>query len=535
MSKKSDDSIERIFRQALTQYDTTFQESDWVKMEKLLNEEANRKAAARSKRIKGIAYTLTGLTGLIIAVYFLAFRNPSGSIAELNNAVNEVQATGDLEKKGNVKLEDPSAGLLSDAPRSKEAVDQQEKETAGVSDKAVVGDSNPPANKDANASHKTSEKKRIISPGEKSVENTAQLQKNQPLLDSRNGNKKTQDQLTPTYQTSTEAIGPTPSEASETIGKQATEDIGPTDQSVKKEDGSRTKSAITGSGAATQLNLSPTPTQSNSSILATPPGTTSQNVEKSDLSSATAETSKATAQDSVLLEEKPILAFSTDSLENAKTKPEKPSKVKPPYRWSIGIILAPEFSTTSLSEYSAPGGSFGLRIGYQVSNRFNITTGIIRSTKKYDGDGYDYTPRNPLYWQIRTNGVVPEEIDSKCLVYELPLDVQFDAIQTQKSRVFLSAAISSYFMVSQAYDYTFDSPNPGADMGWRSSGSESYWFSVGMVSAGYERYVHRSFAIGIEPYLKASFSEIGWPNIKLFSAGAYVTLRYRFMNRKNIE
>ena len=100
MSKKSDDSIERIFRQALTQYDTTFQESDWVKMEKLLNEEANRRAAARSKRIKGTAYTLTGLTGLIIAVYFLAFRNPSGSIAELNNSVNEMQATGDLKKMG---------------------------------------------------------------------------------------------------------------------------------------------------------------------------------------------------------------------------------------------------------------------------------------------------------------------------------------------------------------------------------------------------------------------------------------------------
>ena len=168
--------------------------------------------------------------------------------------------------------------------------------------------------------------------------------------------------------------------------------------------------------------------------------------------------------------EKNALAGRIDSLENVKAQPEEKQKVKPPYRWSIGIILAPEFSTTSLDEYSAPGGSFGLRIGYQVSNRLNIKTGIIRSTKKYEGDGYDYTPRNPLYWKNRTNGVVPEAIDSKCLVYELPVGVQFDAIQTQKSRVFLSAALSSYFMISQAYDYTFESPNPGADMGWRSSG-----------------------------------------------------------------
>jgi hypothetical protein len=128
--------------------------------------------------------------------------------------------------------------------------------------------------------------------------------------------------------------------------------------------------------------------------------------------------------------------------------------------------------------------------------------------------------------------VVPEEIDSRCLVYELPVGIQFDAIQTEKSRVFIAGSISSYFMISQAYDYTFESPNPGADKGWRSAGSESYWFNIGMVSAGYERYVYRSFAIGIEPYLKISLSEIGWPNVKLFSTGAYVTLRYRFMTQE---
>src|SRR5688572_6385279 len=113
MSKKSDDSIVRIFRQALTQYDTTFREDDWLKMEKMLNEEANRRAAARSKRIRGTAYTLTGLTGLIIAVYFLAFKNPSGSIAKLNKSSIELQATEDLTKSEGMKKEEDSAGLLS--------------------------------------------------------------------------------------------------------------------------------------------------------------------------------------------------------------------------------------------------------------------------------------------------------------------------------------------------------------------------------------------------------------------------------------
>src|SRR5688572_31076995 len=97
MLKKSDDSIERIFRQALTRYeDNTFRASDWLKMEKMLDEEAARKAAARSSRNKGIAFTLLGLTGLIIAVYFLAFKNPSVSIERLNDSSTGTQAEGDF-------------------------------------------------------------------------------------------------------------------------------------------------------------------------------------------------------------------------------------------------------------------------------------------------------------------------------------------------------------------------------------------------------------------------------------------------------
>jgi len=512
MSKKSDDSIERIFRQALTQYETTFQESDWVKMEKLLNEEANRRAAARSKRIRGTAYTLTGLTGLIIAVYFLAFRNPSGSIAELNNSVNETQATGDLEKDGIVKLENPPAGLLSETPASKSPVVPGAKGKADLSNKALTEESHLDQG-DKNA------EKGGLRPSERRGDSGVEGREDDPQVQANgnagSGNETLDGRSTETSGSNLKAGSIVAAPATGTAGQNgAGNDTYTAGQEPADNDNSKV--------GAIGIISATVPAAINSE--------TTEQITTNSTSSSSGEKAALVASDTVISNvEKGVLASGIDSLENAKAQPEAKQRAKPPYRWSIGIILAPEFSTTSLSEYSEPGGSFGLRIGYQVSNRLNIKTGIIRSTKKYEGDGYDYTPRNPLYWNNRTNGVIPEAIDSKCLVYELPVGLQFDAIQTQKSRVFLSAALSSYFMISQAYDYTFESPNPGADMGWRSSGSESYWFSVGMVSAGYERYVHRSFAIGIEPYLKISFHEIGWPNIKLFSGGAYVTLRYRFM------
>ena len=484
-------------------------------MEKLLNEEASRKAAARSRRIKGTAFTLTGLTGLIIAVYFLAFRNPSGSIAKLNNSVKEMQATGEVDKDGKMKRDNPPAGLLSETPPPNSQRAPGGKDVAELPSKIFSESDSDQKDKDA--------KKGIIPPGEENQPNGFEDREHDPQLTQGNtgtGNKQIK-RPTETSGADLKAGAVVAAPAPGSAGQKGSADGTSTAAGVNANNDDTNVVATGIISATVPAAINPATTEQN-----TPASTTPTSAEKG----------KLVAPDTISNRAENTLTVRTDSLENTKTLPGKKQKVKPPYRLSVGIILAPEFSTTTLNKYSAPGGSFGVRLGYQVSNRFNIKTGLIRSTKKYEGEGYDYSPRNPLYWKNRTNGVVPEEIDAECLVYELPVGVQFDAIQTQKSRVFLSAALSSYFMISQSYDYTFESPNPGADMGWRSQGSETYWLSVGMLSAGYERYVHRSFAIGIEPYLKFSFDEIGCPNIKLFSGGAYVTLRYRFMKpEKNIE
>src|SRR5688572_1537087 len=117
MSKKNDDSIERIFRKAVTQYEPTFLESDWLKMEKMLDEEASRRAAIRSKRIRGAAYTLTGLMGLFVAVYFLAFNNPSDSVERVSPLSPELRAEEDHRSNENEGKETSSSGLLSSSDK----------------------------------------------------------------------------------------------------------------------------------------------------------------------------------------------------------------------------------------------------------------------------------------------------------------------------------------------------------------------------------------------------------------------------------
>ncbi len=538
MSKKSDDSIERIFRQALTQYDTTFKENDWLKMEQLLNEDMKRRAAIRSKRIKGTAFTLTGLTGLFIAVYFLAFNDPSRSTTTLNDSVVEMQASDDLSENGNVQTEIPSDGLLS--PSSQDSVEKSKEQGQGSSKPTEAIDKTRETQNSVTQKEELKGKKNSIEPlaTESANESVTAKDKNAftPSTSSDQSNGKAGTNLnrrqrnhTATKATDKKDIIPQrhqDADNNETIVTKGGSDqndapLSDNNKSISKADSANLSNAISNPNVSESGN--------NKSLAVDNIHDTS----KEKGASANPDPASIVQKDSLSKKEQIVLNDTQDSLGTEAVVSDKKQKIKPSSRWSVGVVFAPEFSTTSLSRYSKPGESIGLRIGYQISNRLNISTGAIRSMKKYIGTGDEYQPRNPAYWQIRTNGVVPEEIDSKCLVYEFPLTVQFDIIQREKSRLFASTAVSSYIMKSQAYDYTFSDPNPGADMGWRSQGSESYWFSVGMISAGYERYIHRSLAIGIEPYLKVSLSEIGWPNVKLFSTGAYVTLRYKFMSNRN--
>jgi hypothetical protein len=558
MSKKSDDSIERIFRQALTHYETTFRESDWLKMEKMLDEEAVRMALVRSKRIKGIGFALTGLTVLFIAVYFLAF-NPSDSTVQLDHPATEMQAGDELSNNGNVETENSSNSLLSpadsvnsDSGEKNENTDQKEVNILSGKTSDEATNKSPKDTDSRKAIRKSDLPQRIegTEVGKSSVLNEHEKQTG-PSTASRRTAKR--EQIDPPVIKNVE--DPSSKNASATddnseLPKKSSNNGNRVDE-IKSSQQLKLNEKNNPSAGNIEKRTDESNSQSEQEELAV-----SDNIKKSvepispeQTDSLTSGPSEHKVTPQLLAERKDQLRTAgavedsrvdsviakkvenSDSIRQDQSFEEsRKDKVKPNSRWSIGIVFTPEFSTTRLDHYSTPGESIGLRIGYQISSRFQINTGIIRSNKRYKDSGSEYNT-NPNYWNNRTNGVIPEEIDGRCLVYEIPLGVQFDVISREESRVFVSTAISNYIMVSQSYDYWFDQPNPGADTNWQTSRTDKYWFGVGVFSAGYERHLSRSIALGIEPYLKTSLTEIGWPNIKLFSAGAYITLRYRFITK----
>ena len=202
-------------------------------------------------------------------------------------------------------------------------------------------------------------------------------------------------------------------------------------------------------------------------------------------------------------------------------------------RLSLLLFYAPDFSGTSLGEYSAPGKAFGGLLHYHLLNRWSISAGVIKTQKQYTGNGEEYRPPTG-YWKNNTNGIIPETIDGSCSILEFPLMVQYTLRNSGKNRWLVGAGVSSYLMESESYVYYFDQPNPGAKERWDSRGSSRFLFNMVNLSFGYERQVMPGLMLGLEPYVKIPVEEIGWTNLKLFSSGASITLRYTVLRKNNL-
>lgn len=198
-------------------------------------------------------------------------------------------------------------------------------------------------------------------------------------------------------------------------------------------------------------------------------------------------------------------------------------------RLSLLLSFAPDFSSTS-NHYATPGKAYGAVIHYHLMRRWSISAGVIKNNKVYTGAGEDYSPPKG-YWKYYTNGIVPASIDGACDILEFPVMIQYTIAHYGKNKWLVGAGASSYLMQSESYRYNFEEPNPGAKEGWDSNRSSRFLFNMVNFTVAYERQLLPGLMAGIEPYVKIPVEEIGWSNVRLFSAGASVTLRYKIIGR----
>ena len=136
----------------------------------------------------------------------------------------------------------------------------------------------------------------------------------------------------------------------------------------------------------------------------------------------------------------------TDSLENQE-------EADPYHRLSVGITVAPDFSTVGeFNEFTRPGMDIGLTVEYFTFRRLSITTGAILTRKIYNTtDLSEYTFPAGIW----NGGERPEEILANCKVIDIPINLRYRIIEGKRTSVFASTGISSYLMLNERYDYNY--------------------------------------------------------------------------------
>ncbi|CAN5348470.1 hypothetical protein BH23BAC3_BH23BAC3_14340 [soil metagenome] len=74
---------------------------------------------------------------------------------------------------------------------------------------------------------------------------------------------------------------------------------------------------------------------------------------------------------------------------------------------------------------------------------------------------------------------------------------------------------------------SYDGDDSGLIQNWSGRTGTRHWMSNASFSLGYELDLHPNWSLRAEPFIKTPLREVGWSNVKLFSAGSLVSLYYR--------
>ncbi|MEO7766698.1 MAG: hypothetical protein ABIS01_04700, partial [Ferruginibacter sp.] len=153
---------------------------------------------------------------------------------------------------------------------------------------------------------------------------------------------------------------------------------------------------------------------------------------------------------------KPVQATGIENIQPIDTTRSSPDKKmqskfkKNPF--TISLLYAPELTTINLSNIDKPGSNYGILVGYDLSKKFSIQTGIIKSRKNYTANGYDYKtnyPAPPSYTLSNVAGY--------CNMYEIPLNLTYQLSHGKKINTYVIGGVSSYFMTNESYNFLYTS------------------------------------------------------------------------------
>jgi hypothetical protein len=187
------------------------------------------------------------------------------------------------------------------------------------------------------------------------------------------------------------------------------------------------------------------------------------------------------------------------------------------------LVASPDFSTAgSGSRFDGTGYKIGLLGEYRISRNIALISGLVISNVYYTAFGREYNP--PDYWN---SGIIPDETRALCLILDIPVSLKFDVLNFERSGIYATAGLSSYIMLNEDYRFRYDDNRYDLAEGINIRNGTRHWFNNANLSVGYELDIHPNWSLRVEPFLKIPVSGVGWGDVKLYSAGSFVSVNFK--------
>jgi hypothetical protein len=222
-----------------------------------------------------------------------------------------------------------------------------------------------------------------------------------------------------------------------------------------------------------------------------------------------------------LVEKEPLLKKDTSLSDNKKTVAKKENKILSRF-YLLGTIAADNGSVKLLSfKNSSLAAKYGIGIGYELNKKFSVQTGFYIAKKKYVAGTEDYHAKEGTYLSM----ITITKVDAECLVYEIPISLRYNVLQKKSFTLFTSAAIASYIMKKEDYNYFYNRYGREVSKAYDYTGNQ-HLFSTGIISAGIEKNITKKFSLQLEPAVSIPLSGVGEGSVKLFSTTLQLGLKY---------
>jgi hypothetical protein len=209
-----------------------------------------------------------------------------------------------------------------------------------------------------------------------------------------------------------------------------------------------------------------------------------------------------------------------------KTNTKKQKSNTPNSRFSINLSFGPDVSSVGLDNPGRLKLQYGIGASYAISKRLTIRTGFFAAKKIYTADSSSYKTPYTIHNL--------KKIDANCLVYEIPLTLQYNFAAEKKHNWFIAGGLSSYLMKKETYGYYYKNPWGNLQFYERTYKNENtHLFSVINLSGGYQYNLSDRFFIMAEPYMKIPVSGVGVGKVKLNSAGVLFTAGFKPFVKRN--